>query len=60
MAPVLAAADAVAQAYDTIRATGESGRSGDHWRAFTDLMGQPEQLSQAALLATPTRARSIA
>ena len=60
VAPVLAAADAVAQAYDTIRATGESGRSGDHWRAFTDLMGQPEQLSQAALLATPTRARSIA
>ncbi len=58
VAPLLAAAEAAAATYERIRATGDSGRGTADWAAFTDLMGQNEQLSRAAMLAAPNPATS--
>lgn len=51
---VLAAAQAIAGVYERLRATGESGKGAEDWVAFTDLMGQNDQLDRAARLADDT------
>ncbi|GGL17396.1 FAD-dependent monooxygenase [Nocardia jinanensis] len=47
VAPLLSAAEAVADTYRTIRDTGTSGRSAAEWQALTALLGQDDRLAAA-------------